>query len=104
MIEFQYFDGCPNAIETLANLNELVDAGQISGQEINIVKVNNVVLAEKLNFQGSPTILVDGFDIYTEKKPLSYAYSCRVYVFGRSQTGVISKKYISDKIKKIRQR
>ena len=102
MIEFQYFDGCPNADKTLNNLKSLVDSKDISESEIKIVEVNDIEEAEALNFQGSPTILVDGVDIYTEQKPQSFAYSCRVYVLNGIQTGVLSKKFILEKITKIR--
>lgn len=102
MIEFQYFDGCPNSVATLNNLNELVKLGEISKEDIKVVEVNDVEIAEKLRFQGSPTILVDGIDIYTEKKPESYSFSCRVYTFNNIQTGILASRYISEQIKKIR--
>lgn len=102
MIEFQYFNGCPNSDITLLNLMKLVSLGEISKDDITIVEVNDVEEAKKMNFQGSPTILVDGIEIYTEEKPTSYAFSCRVYIIDGVQTGVLSQKYISDKIKKIR--
>lgn len=102
MIEFQYFEGCPNSVTTLSNLKVLVSLGEINADEIKIVKIKNIEDAKKLNFQGSPTILVDGIEIYTEKKPESFSYSCRVYNIDGVQTGVLSQKYISDKLKKIR--
>ncbi|MCK5129066.1 MAG: hypothetical protein KAQ68_04395 [Clostridiales bacterium] len=102
MIEFQYFDGCPNASATLNNLKELVKLGEVSNDDIKIVEVNDVEAAKELNFQGSPTILVDGIEIYTEKKPNSYAYSCRVYTIDGIQTGILTSEYILAKIKRIR--
>lgn len=102
MIEFQYFYGCPHSSATLNNLKALVSLGEIRKDEIKIVEVNDIETAKKMHFQGSPTILVDGIEIYTEKKPTSYAFSCRVYVFDSVQTGVLPQEFISDKIKKIR--
>ena len=102
MIEFQYFDGCPNSVATLSNLRGLVKDGVISNEEIKIVEIKDAKTAEKLNFQGSPTILVDGIEIYSEKKPDTYAYSCRVYTINGNQTGILTSEYILGKIKKIR--
>jgi len=102
MIEFQYFDGCPNAVETLNNLKALVDNNILTYDKIKIVEIKNVEDAERLNFQGSPTILMDGIDIYTEAKPVSFAYTCRVYIVDNVRTGVLSKKFISEKIEKLK--
>lgn len=102
MIEFQYFIGCPNANETLKNLKTVVKMKDIGENEINVIEVKDLEIAEKVNFQGSPTILIDGYDIYSETKPSSYSYTCRIYIIDGVQTGVLSENYISQKIKKIR--
>lgn len=97
MIEFQYFDGCPNSQTTLNNLMELVELAEIDAADIKIVKIENAQDAQRLNFQGSPTILVDGIEIYSEKKPESYSYGCRIYSIKGMQTGILTKDYIRDK-------
>lgn len=98
MIEFQYFKGCPNAIATLNNLKELIAEGFFQEDELKIVEVPDSESAEALFFQGSPTILFNGYDIYTGIKPVSYNYSCRVYTIEEEQTGVLSKEFIRKKI------
>lgn len=100
MIEFQYFEGCPNAKVSLENLIEAKDELKINNIEIQIIKVHDMESAEKYNFQGSPTILVNGIDIYTGTKPIEYNYSCRVYSFNGNQTGIIPKNFIKAKILK----
>jgi hypothetical protein len=100
MIEFQFFDGCPNAKSTYENLIEVVKELNINRAEIRIVKVPDSESAERTNFQGSPTILVNGIDIYTELKPMGYNYSCRVYNFNNNQTGILSKQFIKERIQK----
>jgi hypothetical protein len=50
-----------------------------------------------MKFQGSPSILVDGVDIYTGVKPEGFSYSCRVYEFDGKQTGVIPREFIRAK-------
>ncbi|MGC8941237.1 MAG: alkylmercury lyase, partial [Sulfurihydrogenibium sp.] len=77
MVEFQYFEGCPNAKQTLENLLSLVKDGFLKEDEIKIVKVDSVEDAQNLNFQGSPSILYNGIDIYTLEKPSGFTYNCR---------------------------
>ncbi len=101
IIEFQYFDGCPNSSATFDNLNKLVREGFIDENIIKISNIPNAEAAERFNFQGSPTILVDGVDIYTEKKPASFNYTCRIYEFDGFRTGIIPKEFIKEKINKL---
>ena len=101
MIEFQYFEGCPNSVGTLANIKALIRDGFINKEEVKIVEATDPDSAEELNFQGSPTILVNGIDIYTERTPANYSYSCRIYDIDNCKTGVLTKEYIRDKIQKL---
>ena len=102
MIEFQYFNGCPNSTETLANLKKLVDAGYIEEKEIHVVEVPDAESAEKLNFQGSPTILYNGYDLYTKAVPQSYSFSCRFYTIEGKHTGILSKDFIRTQLEQLR--
>jgi hypothetical protein len=98
-IEFQYFDGCPNADGTLLNLHEAMTELGISENQLKMTEVPGIESAEELNFQGSPTILLNGMDIYSGGKPISFSYACRIYQFDGNQTGVIPKKFIREKLK-----
>lgn len=104
MIKFQYFEGCPNAKISLDNLIEVKNELKLNDNEIQIIQVPDMESSEKLNFQGSPTILVNGIDIYTDTKPIGTNYSCRVYSFNGNQTGIIPKNFIKDKILEYKQR
>ncbi len=97
MIEFQFFEGCPNSTKTLENLKELVSENVIPESSIRIVEIVSPEEAEKLNFQGSPTILVNGIDIYNGEIPKSSSFSCRSYVFEGKRTGILSKEFIRNK-------
>lgn len=77
-IEFQYFDGCPNAEATLAGLSEVIHELGIGHAKLNIVQVSDENSAKIQNFQGSPTILIDGVDMYTAAQPSGHTFSCRV--------------------------
>ncbi|MBC7362220.1 MAG: alkylmercury lyase [Candidatus Aminicenantes bacterium] len=102
MIEFQFFKGCPHSEATLKNLVELVEEGFIKKDEIVLTEVPNPETAKELNFQGSPTILVDGYDIYTEQKPEKFNFSCRVYNLNGTLTGILPKEFIKAQIEKLK--
>ncbi|MCW7490986.1 DUF2703 domain-containing protein [Leptospira sp. 2 VSF19] len=94
MIEFQYFNDCPNASTTLNNLKTLIKKNVININEVKIVEIESPEDAAKLNFQGSPTILINGIDIYTGEIPDNTNFSCRYYLFDGKRTGIMSEEYI----------
>jgi hypothetical protein len=102
MVEFQFFEGCPNSDTTRENLNELVREGIIQESEITITEIPSPEEAESRNFQGSPTILIDGIDIYNDQIPHGSSFSCRTYVFEGVRTGILSKEFIRAKYKEHR--
>lgn len=84
-IRFLYFEDCPSHDEALQRLQKCVKAEGISA-DIEVLKVETADEAEKLQFVGSPTIIVDGFDIDPPVDP-HYALTCRAY---RLEDGRIS--------------
>ena len=42
-----------------------------------------------IELQGSPSILIDGVDLYTVCIPESYNYTCRIYTIDHIQTGAL---------------
>ena len=98
IIEFQYFEGCPNASATLENLFEAKNELNLPDDVIRIVKIDDLASAQHYKFQGSPTILINGRDIYTDREPQGFNFSCRIYNFDGVQTGQIPKEYIKEKI------
>jgi hypothetical protein len=70
-----HFDGCPSwelAAERLAALADELDL------TIHLQEVETPEDAERLRFRGSPTVLVDGVDVFAEgHEPVGL--SCRVY-------------------------
>jgi thioredoxin family protein len=99
MISFQYFDGCPNATATLQNLRNVGAELGIPADQINVVQVDDPDEADRLGFAGSPSVLLDGVDIYTGEKPEVASFSCRVFTFGDEQTGVIPEWFLRDKLR-----
>ena len=100
MIEFQYFSGCPNAKATLANLRKTLTELEVPDSALRITEVPDIESAKETRFQGSPTILVDGVDIYTGSKPVGYNYSCRVYSFDGRHTGIIPRSFIKQRLRR----
>ena len=98
MISFQYFEGCPHSKATLGNLKRVVTELGIPGDQIEVVLVHDPAEAERLSFAGSPSVLVDGVDIYTGQPPADPGFSCRVFTFNGEQTGVIPEWYLKEKL------
>jgi|YelNatPaOPRAMG01_1025707.scaffolds.fasta_scaffold00381_15 hypothetical protein len=98
IIEFQYFEGCPNAGATLENLLEAINELGLPEEIIKVVKIDDLASARMHKFQGSPTILINGRDIYTEREPQGFNFTCRIYNFDGEQTGKIPKEYVKEKI------
>ena len=70
-----YFDGCPSWQTTDQRLRDLAEQ---LGFPITREKVENQAAAEARSFRGSPTILVDGRDVFaTGDEPVGL--SCRIY-------------------------
>jgi len=98
MIEFQFFLGCPNADTTLENLRVVMQELDIPESQLKISVVSDIDSARRLDFQGSPSILINRKDIYTGEEPTGFSYACRLYEFDGRQTGVIPKEFIRMKL------
>ncbi|MDI3243379.1 thioredoxin family protein [Arthrobacter sp. AL08] len=76
-ITLQYFDGCPNwkvAEERLMTL-----AAERSGVVLVRQLVNTVEEAERVRFHGSPSILINGVDVFAAAGA-SVGLACRRYL------------------------
>jgi len=76
-ITLLYFDGCPSWQPALENLQKVVEAEKILAK-INLVKIENPEQAQQEKFLGSPSIRVNGVDLWPEERA-NYTLSCRVY-------------------------
>lgn len=75
-ITVQYFDDCPNWKTTAAHLNTLVDDGFDAAIRYELIDTHEVAVARK--FHGSPTVLIDGADAFSEDNA-HVGLACRVY-------------------------
>ena len=75
-VSLLYFEGCPNwevADQRLAAI-----AAESPDVVVTRHRVETVAEAERLGFHGSPSILVDGVDVFAEPGA-GVGLSCRVY-------------------------
>lgn len=74
-VELLYFDGCPSWQIADARLAELAEELDLT---VTRRQVTTREQADELGFRGSPTILVNGRDVFAEgHEPVGL--SCRVY-------------------------
>jgi hypothetical protein len=76
-ITLLYFDGCPSWQPALENLEKVLESEQIPA-EITLVKIDSADQAQREHFLGSPSIRVNGVDLWPEERA-NYSLSCRVY-------------------------
>jgi hypothetical protein len=77
-VEVLYFDGCPT-YETAAKTLRVVLAKEGVEAEVQLIAVNTDEEARRLRTPGSPTILVDGRDLFPVPERQDWRLGCRVY-------------------------
>ena len=76
--EILYFDGCRTHQTAEKKLREVV-MEQGSTADVELLSVNTDDEAAQLKFPGSPTIRVDGRDLFPTVERQDYRVGCRVY-------------------------
>ncbi len=71
-----YFDDCPNWTEADQHLTQL--QRELPGLQVERRVVNTPEQAEQLGFHGSPSIVVDGVDLFAGPDAI-VGLSCRIY-------------------------
>jgi len=78
-IELLHIADCPNSGETLLRLQRAVDNTMPSNTSITSTLIDSAETAARLPFAGSPTILVNGVDLFpTDGRTSDLA--CRIYL------------------------
>jgi hypothetical protein len=77
-VELLWWDGCPSYPETRAHLQEALAAERIEAV-VEMVEVESDEQARRERFFGSPTIRIDGEDIFPCPDGDPYSLTCRVY-------------------------
>ena len=84
--EILYFDGCPTYRTAENNLKEVLAQEGIEA-EIELVAVNTDEEASRLSFPGSPTIRVEGRDLFPVEGRGAGGLSCRTYAAPEGSKG-----------------
>jgi hypothetical protein len=78
-VEILYFEGCPSHEAATKILREVL-AEREAEYEVELVEVNSDEEARRRRFPGSPTIRVDGRDLFPVAEQSAWALGCRMYV------------------------
>lgn len=77
-LEVLYFDGCPTYHMANETLKRVLAEEDIAA-EIRMVAINTDEEAMRLRFPGSPTIRVDGRDLFPTGEREDWRLGCRIY-------------------------
>ena len=77
-VELLWWEGCPSHPETLADLERILREEGI-GAELRRVEIESDEQARREQFPGSPTIRIDGEDIFPPEEGEPYSLTCRIY-------------------------
>lgn len=99
LLELFYFDACPSWKESLRNLRGILKEMNIA-DEVKLVKVETHEDAISHQFPGSPTIKINGHDLFPTRQE-NYALGCRVYKTPNGFKGSPTKEMIREKLSQI---
>jgi hypothetical protein len=94
-VEFLYFKSCPSYKQALENLKAALRESHTNA-DLVLINVDSEQKAQKVGFQGSPSIRINGKDL--EGRNEGSNYSCRLYRINGKPTTVPSKAYIMEKL------
>lgn len=77
-VTLRYFDGCPNWHTTHDRLRAVLLEEGVTDVEPTLERVETPEDAERLQFIGSPTILINGRDPFAGTEAI-FGLTCRVY-------------------------
>jgi hypothetical protein len=96
-IKLLYFSGCPSWKNTLELLTDFIESHQVQ-VEIKLIQVETKEEAENHQFYGSPTIKVNGKDLFPVDQG-HYHLGCRIYKTPTGFKGSPSKEMIEEKLR-----
>lgn len=85
-VELLYFEGCPTYRAAEDAVREAL-ASEGFEAEVALVSVETQEEVERLGFPGSPTIRVDGRDLFPVPERASWGLGCRVYATPEGMSG-----------------
>ena len=81
-IDVLYFEDSPNHLPTVERINTILRE-ECCSADVREVQVPDVETAQRVNFLGSPTVLVNGIDIEpSARSRMDFGLMCRRYAGG----------------------
>ena len=97
-IELLYFNSCPSYKRALANIKAALKEKKLQA-ELKLINVETEEQAEKVGFQGSPSVRINGKDL--EGRDEGFSFSCRLYYMNGKPTVAPSKEAIIAKLESL---
>ena len=94
-IELLYFDECPTYQAALQALKQALLEEGIQSQ-IQLIAINTIEEAQKVQFPGSPTIRVNGGDLFQAAERQAWGIGCRMYTTPEGLRGTPTKEMIRE--------
>jgi len=94
-VEVLYFEGCPTYIAATRTLREVLSELGVEA-EVELVAVDSDEEAKRLRFPGSPTLRVDGRDLFAVPERSDWALGCRMYATPEGLKGYPTREMIRD--------
>ncbi len=94
-VEVLYFDGCPTYVAATRILQEALSELGVKA-EVELVAVNTDEEARGLRFPGSPTLRVDGRDLFPVPERSVWALGCRMYATPEGLKGYPTREMVRD--------
>ena len=91
-VELLHILDCPNTDIAETNARAALDALGLGGVPVELVTIRTEAEAANTQFGGSPTILLDGVDLFPTTPARSLA--CRVYATGSGYAGAPTQEQI----------
>ena len=98
-VEFLYFRSCPGYKQALANLKAALRESGIRS-DLRLISVESEKQAERIGFQGSPSIRVNGKDL--DGRNEGHSFACRIYQIGGKVNAIPTKEFIQEKLTAMR--
>ncbi|MGQ9818437.1 MAG: DUF2703 domain-containing protein [Candidatus Kapaibacteriales bacterium] len=91
LVQVLYFPGCPNSQNIINYVCKALEG--LDGVEYEELLIQTQDEAQRFNFFGSPTLLINGNDFEGLAKPEQISLSCRFYPNGIPTTRKLGEEY-----------
>src|SRR5215213_5296727 len=85
-VQLVYFQACPSWRDAFERIRSALDATGNEGTSIELVRVESAMEINDTGFAGSPTLLVDGRDLFPGSVPVT-ELTCRLYATSEGLRG-----------------